>query len=198
MTVGLALAFWASATVEMGASTLSVESQRFAQQEAVRIERETILSLVREHRRTASATWRQRLADAIYDESVAARVDPLMVAAIVARESSFKSRIVSRSGAVGLMQLRPFVARDIARRSEINWNGRQTLHCPNLNVRLGIQYFKELVDRFEGDERAALTAYNYGPSRVSYRIHRGEYAGSDYAENILALYDRLSRERSRG
>jgi len=161
-------------------------------------EREAILDLVRSHRRTASEAWRRQLADAIFSESVAAEIDPLMIAAIVAKESSFKSRIVSPAGAVGLMQLRPFVARDVAEREAIEWAGRETLHHPELNVRLGILYYKELVERFEGDTQIALTAYNYGPTRVSRQLRDGTYADSLYADGVLRLYDRLSRDRAAG
>ncbi len=154
-------------------------------------DREVILTLVRDHRRTAGDAWRRRLAEAIYEESVAAGIDPLMVASIVASESSFKSRIVSRAGAIGLMQLRPFVAREIARREAIDWRGASTLHDPELNVRLGILYYKELFERFDGDETMALTAYNYGPSRVDRQLRSGAYRGSDYAERILVRYEQL-------
>jgi len=159
--------------------------------------RERILEMVRAHRRTASEAWRQRLAEAIYQESRAANVDPIMVASIVAKESSFRSRIVSRSGAVGLMQLRPFVAKDLAARSELEWHGRQTLNSPDLNLRLGIQYYKELVHRFDGDQRMALTAYNYGPTRVSKQLRDGTYVGSRYADMILDLRAEWIVRRSR-
>jgi hypothetical protein len=68
-----------------------------------RVERSTILALVSAHQRSVDEDWRRQLADVIYEESIAAGVDPLMVAAIVAKESSFRSRVVSRKGAVGLM-----------------------------------------------------------------------------------------------
>ena len=157
-----------------------------------KVEREIILDVVREHRRRTSDAWRQRLADAVYEESVHAGIDPLLVASIVARESSFRSRIVSRAGAVGLMQLRPWVAREIARRTDLEWTGLETLHDPSLNVRLGVQYYKELLGRFEGDAHKALTAYNYGPSRVSRQVRAGTFLGSDYAEKIIDMYEGLS------
>ena len=170
-------------------------AERYAIASREAAERDAILTLVRNHRRGASEEWRQTLADAIYDESVAAAIDPLMVASIVARESSFKSRVVSRHGAVGLMQLRPFVAEEVAGRGQVDWQGRETLMSPSLNVRLGILYYQELIVRFDGDSRAALTAYNYGPTRVSRQIRDGVYNGSDYADRIIALYSRLDTKR---
>ena len=67
-------------------------------------ERDLILDVIRRHRRGASDSWRQHLASAIHSEARRQAVDPLLVASIVATESSFRSRVVSRAGAVGLMQ----------------------------------------------------------------------------------------------
>ena len=154
-------------------------------------ERVAILDLVRQHRSGASDAVRESLVDAIYDESLDADVDPLLVASIVARESSFRARVVSHKGAVGLMQLRPFVARDVSERSGVSWTGVETLHSPELNVRLGVRYYKELVDRFDGDASTALTAYNSGPTRVARQLRAGTYRDSSYARDILDLYSRL-------
>lgn len=154
-------------------------------------ERETILQLVRQHRRADSTEWHETLADVIYDEAVNADVDPLLVASIVAKESSFRTRVVSHKGAVGLMQLRPFVARDLSRRVDLPWSGVETLHSPELNLRLGILYYKEMMDRFDGDTHKALTAYNFGPTRVSRQLRDGTYRDSRYSREILDLYSRL-------
>jgi len=159
-------------------------------------DREAIVELIRGYRRQTKESWRQRLADAIYYESVDASIDPLLVASIVAKESSFHSRVKSRAGAVGLMQLRPYVAREVARDSSIEWNGLATLHSPDHNVQLGVQYYKELLDRFDGDIKVALTAYNYGPTRVSRQLSEGTFRGSDYADEIISLYRTLNRRRA--
>ena len=154
-------------------------------------ERGAILELVREYRPTASEGWQRRLAEAIYAESKAAQVDPLIIASIVAQESSFMSRARSHVGAVGLMQLRPWVAADVAARASLDWQGEATLHDPEQNVRLGVLYYKELVARFEGDLERALTAYNQGPTRVRRDIASGRYDGSLYADDVLGLYEAL-------
>lgn len=174
-----------------------VSRQRFGRELLLSPERQAILGLVRSHRRSASDRWCNELADAVYRESVEAGIDPLFVASIVATESSFNSRVVSSAGAVGLMQLRPWVARDLARRQRIEWSGVDTLNSPRLNVRLGILYYRELVDRFDGDPHLALTAYNYGPTRVSRQLATGNFSGSRYASGIIHLYDRLSTGRAR-
>jgi soluble lytic murein transglycosylase-like protein len=159
------------------------------------IERQMILAMAREYRRLATHNRLQQLVDAIYEESVRAAIDPLLVASIVAQESSFRDWVVSPAGAVGLMQIRPFVAADVAQRRDLEWHGEEALGSPAVNLRLGILYYQELVDRFEGDPAVALTAYNYGPTRVSRWLRDRTYAGSKYAVQVLSRYNRLSASR---
>jgi hypothetical protein len=154
-------------------------------------ERRVILRLARLHVSPSEFATCDLLADTIHSEAMAAGVDPLMVAAIVAKESSFRTAIVSPAGAVGLMQLRPAVAEDLALRRAIDWAGEGTLHAPQMNVRLGALYYRELLDRFDGNESMALTAYNFGPTRVSKDVREGTFAGSQFAAGVLQLYASL-------
>jgi soluble lytic murein transglycosylase-like protein len=160
------------------------------------VDRQAILALIDEHRADTDAEWRVQVSDAIYDEAMAAGIDPLLVAAIVARESSFRNRVVSHAGAVGLMQLRPFVAEDLARQNDLEWQGRETLHHPELNVRLGASYYRQLVHRFDGDAQLALAAYHRGPTRLRRQLERGTFTGSQYASRVMELYETLSAGRS--
>jgi soluble lytic murein transglycosylase len=159
------------------------------------VDRQAIRMLIDEHRGDTDHQWRAQVSDAIYDEAMAVGIDPLLVAAIVARESSFRDRVVSHAGAVGLMQLRPFVARDLARKSDLEWQGHETLHSPELNVRLGASYYRELVQRFDGDALLALAAYHRGPTRLRRQLNRGTFSGSRYASRVLELYEFLSAGR---
>ena len=159
------------------------------------VEREMLRALVREHRRVADDSWRDHLVEVIHREATRAGVDPLLVAAIVARESSFRSLVVSRAGAVGLMQLRPFVARDLALRTELEWREGETLKRPESNVRLGIDYYREMMQRFDGDPHLALAAYHRGPSRLKRELRRGSFVGSGYARGVLELYGELDARR---
>jgi soluble lytic murein transglycosylase-like protein len=160
------------------------------------VDRQTILALVDEHRRDTDVAWRRQLSNAIYEEAMEAGIDPLLVAAIVARESSFRDRAVSHAGAVGLMQLRPFVARELARKNDLEWEGRETLQRPELNVKLGACYYRELIQRFEGDSLLALAAYHRGPTRLRRQLDRGTFDGSRYALRVLELYRTLAAGRS--
>jgi len=167
----------------------------FSSEAFARVEREMLRDLVLEHRRSAPLESREHLARVIQQEATSAGVDPLLVAAIVARESSFRSHAVSRVGAVGLMQLRPFVARDLAQRANLDWREGETLRRPRANVRLGVAYYRELIERFDGDASLALAAYHRGPTRVAGELKRGEFAGSRYARGVLELYGELDARR---
>jgi soluble lytic murein transglycosylase len=195
--VGLLSALFGGAGWNTIDSATPSEESWLRQQSQVRraLDFETVLDVVRLHRPTAAEGWHRALATAIVDEAHAETVDPLLVAAIIAKESSFKTRVVSHAGAVGLMQLRPWVAEDMALRTDVEWNGRETLHSPHLNVRLGVRYYKELIERF-GDQQVALTAYCFGPSRVSMQLRAGTFGGSRYARDILEHYRQLNDPRT--
>ena len=63
-------------------------------------------------------------------------------------------------------------------------------------MRLGIFYYQELMERFDGNAETALTAYNFGPTRVRHQLREGRYRGSRYALGILDLYEELRARRT--
>ncbi len=123
---------------------------------------------------------RRRVARLIVSESRRRGFNPFFIAGLIEVESSFYSRAVSPAGAVGLMQIRPFVGRMLAARLGVKWRGRRTLFNPFFNVRAGIYYLSMLRRRFGGDPALMLAAYNHGPTKVSRLLKRGriplEYA----------------------
>jgi soluble lytic murein transglycosylase len=91
---------------------------------------------------------------------------------LIRTESAFREAVVSRAGAVGLMQLMPATAKDMAERLKrgggpdyFNENGVVDSTNPSLNVHIGAYYFKYLLDYFD-DTVLALMAYNGGQNRV--------------------------------
>ena len=184
---------------EQGAAAVRAELAVAAEcEEAARAEaeRESIRSLIARHR-VGGAERQAELTALVQREAHAVGLDPLMVAAVIARESSFRTAVVSSAGAVGLMQLRPWVAQDLAYRNDLDWHGVESLHEPHTNVRLGVLFLGELIDRFDGDTRTALAAYHRGPTRVSRQMRAGTFGASRYADDVLELQAYMAARASR-
>jgi soluble lytic murein transglycosylase len=92
-------------------------------------------------------------------------LDPYLITALMAQESTFTAEIRSSANARGLMQLLPSTGRIYARKVGMKSFKTASLFQPETNVRLGTQYFKDLVDRF-GGVQYALAGYNAGEHRV--------------------------------
>jgi soluble lytic murein transglycosylase-like protein len=120
------------------------------------------------------------LARALVTEARRHRLDLALVMAVMHVESRFHNFAISPAGAIGLMQILPSTGEEVARREGIPWRGAQTLLDPATNVRLGTAYLRELSDRYRGDLRTALAAYNWGPGHVDRRIQQGTPLPSEY------------------
>jgi len=85
------------------------------------------------------------------------QVDPALVKAIIMAESGYDPRAISKVGAKGLMQLMPATAEEL---------GVEDIFNPKHNINAGVGYFKKLLNRFDGDIKLALAAYNAGTGKV--------------------------------
>jgi tetratricopeptide (TPR) repeat protein len=95
-------------------------------------------------------------------------VDSLVLHAIIRQESLFQYNALSPAGAVGLMQLMPRTAAEVARRERIGKRFRRNdLLKPEVNVALGAAYFAHLLRAYDNDYVRAVAAYNAGPSAVA-------------------------------
>ncbi len=88
-----------------------------------------------------------------------------LIAGIIRQESAFDPRATSPVGARGLMQLMPGTAREVSRKVGVPYQPDR-LYDPETSVRLGATYFKQLLDRFDGNVELALAGYNGGPNRI--------------------------------
>lgn len=102
--------------------------------------------------------------DLIRRYSAANRLDPYLVAALVAQESTFVADIRSSANAYGLMQLLPSTARQNARKLKVPYSAR-LITDPETNIRIGTAYFAEKIQEF-GGVHLALAAYNAGERAV--------------------------------
>ena len=111
-------------------------------------------------------------------------LDPLILKAVMKVESDFNPYAVSSKGAQGLMQLMPATAREM--------NVRRVFD-PMENVHGGAAYLRKMLNRFNGDLRLALAAYNAGPKAVEQ--HRGVPPFDEtrrYIQKIQSAYASLS------
>jgi soluble lytic murein transglycosylase len=103
--------------------------------------------------------------DIIDTHALAAGFDPAFVLALVRVESGFSRSARSRRGAVGLMQIMPDTADEMAERLGLD-PLRVDLNDPDMNVRLGIKYLDVLRQEFGDDRVTLLAAYNAGPKKA--------------------------------
>lgn len=104
-------------------------------------------------------------------------LDPALVKAVIHAESRFDPLAVSPRGAIGLMQLGRNTARELGIKDPFN---------PKHNIYGGVQYLKDMLELFAGDQKLALAAYNAGPTQV-YR-HNGVPPFKDTRKYIRQVF----------
>jgi len=108
------------------------------------------------------------------------RLHPALLFAVMKAESSFNPIVVSKAGAVGLMQLVPETAMR---------HGVQNLYDTNENVAGGARHLRYLLDRFHGNTRLALAAYNAGEGKVDRYKQIPPYKETrHYVQRVLSYY----------
>ena len=131
----------------------------------------------------------QKYANIIQTASKAYGVEPSLVHAVISAESQYNPNAVSRTGAMGLMQLMP----DTARRY-----GVQNMMDPTENIHGGVRYLRDLLDLFKGRLDLAIAAYNAGENAVirsGRRIPPYEET-RHYVPKVLAFYRTFQKSHS--
>ncbi len=115
------------------------------------------------------------------------QIDPLLIKSMIAKESGFNPRAVSRKGAQGLMQLMPATA---AR------HGVRNSFDPEENIRGGVKHMRFLLDSFGNDLSLSLAAYNAGENLVQ-KLGRipNIPETTDYVRAITKRYGKARMER---
>lgn len=128
----------------------------------------------------------QKYANIIQSASKAYGVDASLVHAVISAESAYNQYAISRTGAMGLMQLMP----DTARRY-----GVQNMMDPTENIHGGVRYLRDLLSMFKGRVDLAVAAYNAGENAVVRHGHKiPPYAETrHYVPKVLAFYKNFQK-----
>lgn len=100
-------------------------------------------------------------------ESKAFGLQEDLLCSLIRQESSFRPEVKSPANALGVMQLLPTTAQELAREFKMkDFNAPESLVNPEINIKLGSAYFSRLLRNFSGNVPLALAAYNAGPTRL--------------------------------
>jgi len=108
-------------------------------------------------------------------------IDPLLIYSIIKTESNFKEDAKSKSNAIGLMQVMLSTAKEMGDKLEIEEITEEQLYIPETNIRIGIKYFKILLEKYN-NYNLAIIAYNAGMGNVDNWLENGIIDGN--GENI--------------
>ena len=112
-------------------------------------------------------------------------LDPYLVASLIRQESEFNALALSRANAVGLMQLLPKTGKTVAKQVKLKGYSAPQLYTPAVNLQLGTRYFKDMIDKYNGQFEYALAAYNAGSDRVGDWLGQGHYRDpQEFVESI--------------
>lgn len=131
-------------------------------------------------------------------------IDPYLIFAIIKQESNFNKNACSKKEAKGLMQILDSTAYEIAQNIAVIDTKNIDLYDAKTNIYIGTKYFKTLVDRYNGNIRLAICAYNAGLGNVdkwkqSYDIYSNSEVNisnipfketKTYLVNIIKYYNK--------
>lgn len=125
-------------------------------------------------------------ADLVFDRAGKnQKVDPMLVHSLIRQESFYQKDIVSKVGAIGLMQVMPSTAKSLARQLNLRPPRKYDLMQAETNITLGVKYMEQVFSRFENNMINAIASYNAGPGAVSKWIDRYPFDDPDfYVESI--------------
>jgi soluble lytic murein transglycosylase-like protein len=121
------------------------------------------------------------LALQIVESALAEGIDPELAFRLVRVESLFRPMARGSMGALGLTQLMPSTARAIDR----SLRTESQIMEPVTNLRTGFRYLRQMIERYDGDVRLGLLAYNRGPVAVDRALHEGRDPENGYSPKVL-------------
>lgn len=144
-----------------------------------------------ENSMSLSGEEKNRLARTVNECSKTNGHDPFLILALIEVESGYDRRAVSEKGAMGLLQVMPFVAREMAGELNINLADDKGLHDMETNLRIGSYYLAKMIRRY-GDLTMALEAYNLGPAKLDALLEEGRLK-KRFTKKTFKVRDRLRK-----
>lgn len=132
---------------------------------------------------------KNRLVKTVNESSKKNGHDPFLLLALIEVESMYNGMAVSEKGAMGLLQVMPFVAREMADELDMDFESADGLRDMETNVRIGSHYLGKLMQRY-GDLTMALEAYNLGPAKLNTLLEEGRLR-KRFAKKTFKVRDRL-------
>jgi len=124
--------------------------------------------------------------------AAADNLDPDLLQALMREESALDPKALSWAGALGLCQLMPATAAEVAGKLKVKRPSQAQLLEPELNIRLGARYLSDLLIRARGIKQFALAGYNAGESAVArWRRENGD-------EDLAAWVEQIPLQETRG
>lgn len=123
----------------------------------------------------------EQLARQILDSALAEGLDPELAFRLVRVESVFRTNARGPSGALGLTQLMPSTARALDR----SLRTEAQILDPETNLRTGFRYLRRMIERYDGNVRLGLLAYNRGELAVDRALRDGRDPENGYSSKIL-------------
>lgn len=128
-----------------------------------------------------------RMANTLYDECRLYDLDYRFVLAIIKVESNFRHNVTSPDGAKGLMQIKPSLAKMIAKSKGLEFKGSKELLEPDNNIRIGTHHISKLVEDFES-LREVLFAYNVGAKKAKGKLFKDNEPNGPFTKKVLKEY----------
>ena len=156
-----------------------------------------VLKILHRFNSNIESDLKQRVANEIYNMSVKyPNLDVNLICATITHESarSWDPHVVSKAGAMGLMQIMPATGKWLSKYEGIAWTeAEEILFDPIYNIRLGTRYLSALIETY--DLEGGLAAYNGGDKRVRLWLANDKADGILWPETrayipfVLNLYD---------
>lgn len=130
-----------------------------------------------------------RIAKSIIVESAKNQMDPLFVVAVIQNESRFNQDLVGTVGEIGLMQIRPTTAAEIAGKMGMK---KFDLRSAADNIKIGVYFMNHLRSRFQGHSQLYISAYNMGSAKVR-SLLKEDKKPKEYVLRVMKFYTEYVR-----